>query len=144
MLSKFVSEAGIVATLIYGLLDVATGEFVYTRAGHIPLLVRSGSGEVRVEEEVPGPPIGAGVDTAREQKVTQLEAGEALILITDGLVEGVDRDIDVALDRIAATLTSTDLSSEALLDRLFAMNADDPIDDAAALIVRWKPLGRQL
>ena len=144
MLSKFVSEAGIVATLIYGLLDVATGEFVYTRAGHIPLLIRSGSGEVRVDEEVPGPPIGAGVDTTREQKVTKLDAGDALILITDGLVEGVDRDIDVALDRIAATLSGSDLNSEALLDTLFAMNADDPIDDAAALIVRWMPLDRQI
>jgi serine phosphatase RsbU (regulator of sigma subunit) len=139
LLSSTISDSGILATLTYGLLDVSTGEFVYTRAGHIPLLIRSGTGEVRIEEEASGPPVGGGVDLARETTVTRLHPGDILILITDGLVEGVDRDIDIALDEIAKALTEAGPGSEALLDQLFDMNEEDPIDDAAALLIAWKP-----
>lgn len=141
LLSKTISDSGIVATLTYGLLDVSTGEFVYTRAGHIPLLIRSASGNVRVEVEAPGPPVGGGVDLERATEITRLRPGDVLILITDGLVEGVDRDIDLALDQIAKALTEAEFSSEALLDQLFGMNEEDPIDDAAALLITWNPHG---
>ncbi|HSO49876.1 MAG TPA: SpoIIE family protein phosphatase [Acidimicrobiia bacterium] len=144
LLSRSIGDSEIVATLTYGLLDPRSGRFVYTRAGHIPLLIRSGSGEVRIEEEAPGPPIGAGVAIEREQKMTQLLAGDVLILITDGLVEGVDRDIDLALDQIAKSLTEVEHSSEAILDELFAMNEGTPLDDAAALLITWKPLQPQV
>lgn len=139
LLSRTISDSGILATLTYGLLNPETGEFVYTRAGHIPLLIRSASGSVRIEEEAPGPPVGAGVDIEREQEITRLQPGDVLILITDGLVEGIDRDIDLALDEMAKALTESEFSSEALLDRLFSMNPDDPIDDAAALLITWRP-----
>jgi hypothetical protein len=65
-------------------------------------------------------------------------------LITDGLVEGVDRDIDLALDQIAKSLTEVEHSSEAILDELFAMNEGTPLDDAAALLITWKPLQPQV
>jgi serine/threonine protein phosphatase PrpC len=139
LLSETVSDSGILATLTYGLLDVSSGEFTYTRAGHIPMLVRSSAGDVRIEEEAPGPPVGGGVDLGRELKSTRLYPGDVLILITDGLVEGVDRDIDVALDQIAKALTEADSSAEAMLDQLFGMNEEDPIDDAAALLITWNP-----
>ncbi|HEX5696258.1 MAG TPA: PP2C family protein-serine/threonine phosphatase, partial [Acidimicrobiia bacterium] len=140
LLSRSIADSEIVATLTYGLLDPGSGRFTYTRAGHIPLLIRSGSGEVRIEEEAPGPPIGAGVAIEREQKMTQLLAGDVLILITDGLVERVDRDIDLALDQIAKSLTEVEHSSEAILNELFAMNEGTPLDDAAALLITWTPL----
>jgi len=142
LLSDTISDSGILATLTYGLLEVSTGEFVYTRAGHIPLLIRSNSGEVRVEEEAPGPPVGGGVDLRRPNTTTRLQPGDVLILITDGLVEGVDRDIDIALDQIAKALTEAEPSSEAILDQLFGMNEEDPIDDAAALLITWMPENR--
>lgn len=138
LLSRTISNSGILATLTYGLLDPETGEFVYTRAGHIPLLIRSASGSVRIEEEAPGPPVGAGIDLEREQEVIHLQPGDDLILITDGLVEGIDRDIDIALDEVAKKLTGSESSSEGLLDQLFSMNPDVPIDDAAALLITWR------
>jgi serine phosphatase RsbU (regulator of sigma subunit) len=139
LLDKTMSDSGIVATITYGLLDVSTGEFVYTRAGHVPLLVRSSAGDVRIEEEAAGPPVGGEVDLAREIKRTRLYPGDVLILITDGLVEGVNRDIDEALDRIAKALTEADPSPVAMLDELFGMNEEASIDDAAALLITWNP-----
>ena len=139
LLDKTMTGSGIVATVTYGLLDVSSGEFVYTRAGHVPLLIRSAAGDVRIEEEAQGPPVGGEVDLKREIKRTRLHAGDVLILITDGLVEGLNRDIDEALDQIAKALTEADLSTEAMLDQLFGMNEEEPIDDAAALLITWNP-----
>ncbi|HEU5112734.1 MAG TPA: PP2C family protein-serine/threonine phosphatase, partial [Acidimicrobiia bacterium] len=138
LLDKTMSDSGIVATMTYGLLEVSTGEFVHTRAGHIPLLVRSSAGDVRIEEEGAGPPVGSDLHLKREIKRTRLYPGDVLILITDGLVEGVNRDIDRALDEIAKTLTEADPSPAAMLDELFGMN-EASIDDAAALLITWNP-----
>ena len=139
LLDKTMTGSGIVATVTYGLLDVSSGEFVYTRAGHVPLLVRSAAGDVRIEEEAQGPPVGGEVDLKREIKRTRLHPGDVLILITDGLVEGLNRDIDEALDQIAKALTEADSSTEAMLDQLFGMKEEEPIDDAAALLITWNP-----
>ena len=139
LLDKTMAGSGIVATVTYGLLDVSSGEFVYTRAGHVPLLIRSAAGDVRIEEEAQGPPVGGEVDLKREIKRTRLHPGDVLILITDGLVEGLDRDIDEALDQIAKALTEAEPSTAAMLDQLFGMNEEDPIDDAAALLITWNP-----
>lgn len=139
LLDTTMTGSGIVATVTYGLLDVSTGEFVYTRAGHVPLLVRSAAGDVRIEEEAQGPPVGGEVDLKRETKRTRLHPGDVLILITDGLVEGLNRDIDEALDQIAKALTEADSSTEAMLDQIFGMYEKEPIDDAAALLITWNP-----
>ncbi len=125
------------ATLTYGLLDPAAGTFSYTRAGHIPLLIRSASGSIRIEEEAPGPPVGAGIDKTRGQHLTRLQPGDILILITDGLVEGVSRDIDLGLDEIAKTLTEAGPSTDDMLDRLFSISPGQTSDDAAALMITW-------
>ena len=80
---------------------------------------------------------GAHVGLKREIKRSHLYPGDVLILITDGLVEGVNRDIDEALDQIAKTLTEADPSPVAMLDELFGMNEETAIDDAAALLITW-------
>jgi hypothetical protein len=138
LLDATISGSGMLATLTYGLLDVDEGRFTYTRAGHIPLLVRSAAGDVRVEEEGKGPPLGSGVALPRATKATRLHPGDVLILMTDGLVERVNRDIDLALDEIAKALTETGPTSEEMLDQLFGMREDLHVDDAAALLVRWE------
>jgi serine phosphatase RsbU (regulator of sigma subunit) len=137
LLDRTVSGSGMLATLTYGLLAVDSGRFTYTRAGHIPLLIRSSAGDVRIEEEGTGPPVGGGVSLPRANWTTQLHPGDVLILITDGLVERVNKDIDLALDEISKSLTESGLSSEEMLDQLFEMQQDSPIDDAAALLVKW-------
>jgi hypothetical protein len=139
LLDQTVSGSGMLATLTYGLLDVEKGKFTYTRAGHIPLLIRSAAGDVRIEEEGTGPPLGGGVDLPRATWTSHLLPGDTLILMTDGLVEGVNRDIDLAFDEIAKKLAQTGPSSEEMLDQLFGMSPDSHADDAAALLVKWSP-----
>jgi hypothetical protein len=137
LLDQTVSGSGMLATLTYGLLEVETGRFTYARAGHIPLLIRSSAGDVRIEEVGTGPPVGSGVDLPRKTWTTQLHPGDILILITDGLVERVDKDIDLALDEICKSLTEVGPTSDETLDQLFGMQQDSAVDDAAALLVKW-------
>lgn len=139
LLDQTVAGSDMLATLTYGLLDVEKGRFTYTRAGHIPLLIRSAAGDVRIEEEGTGPPLGSGVTLPRSTWTTQLHPGDVLILMTDGLVERVSRDVDLALDEIAKSLTETGPSSEEMLDQLFGMKEEANFDDAAALLVTWRP-----
>ena len=102
-------------------------------------MIRSAAGDVRIEEEGTGPPLGGGVDLPRATWTSHLLPGDTLILMTDGVVEAVNRDIDRAFDEISKKLTQTGSSSEEMLDQLFGMNPDDHADDAAALLVRWSP-----
>ncbi len=141
LLSRTVAHSGIIATLTSGLLD-QRGRFTYTRAGHIPLLIRSASGSVRIEEEAGGPPVGSGVEMERGQHVTRLRPGDVLILITDGLVEGVNREnIDIGLDEIAKALTEAPHSMDEMLERLFSMSPGQANDDTAALLITWRGQG---
>lgn len=139
LLSTTVAHSEIMATLIYGLLDPRSGKFTYTRAGHIPLLIKGPSGDVRIEEEASGPPVGSPFGLDRTEQITQLEPGSIMILMTDGIVENIDRDIDAGLHLIAVAVSKAEQNPEAIVDTLFGLLDDKPFDDAAALVISWDP-----
>jgi sigma-B regulation protein RsbU (phosphoserine phosphatase) len=77
------------ATLIYGILDVAAGEFRYVCAGHPgPVHLRRGGDPVVVESH--GFPIGLSEDACEEHSV-RLGAGDRLYLYSDGVPEAMDQ-----------------------------------------------------
>ncbi len=139
LLSTTVAHSEIMATLIYGLLDPRSGKFTYTRAGHIPLLIKGPSGDVRIEEEATGPPVGSPFGLDRTEQITQLEPGSIMILMTDGIVENINRDIDAGLHLIAVAVSKAEQNPEAIVDTLFGLLDDKPFDDAAALVISWDP-----
>jgi sigma-B regulation protein RsbU (phosphoserine phosphatase) len=72
-------------TLIYGILNVHTGELRYISAGHPgPILLPHDAGPVLLEK--PSLPIGVGEASYQERRL-QLRAGDRLYLYSDGLVE---------------------------------------------------------
>ena len=87
-LFPFDPETSQFATLIYGILDVATGEFRYVSAGH-PGPVHQPSRAASIMLESAGFPIGLGDDRFAERLV-QLEAGDRLYLYSDGAPEAMD------------------------------------------------------
>ncbi|MGA7280970.1 MAG: SpoIIE family protein phosphatase [Acidimicrobiia bacterium] len=139
LLSSTVAGSSIMATITYGLLDPRSGKFTYTRAGHVPLLIREPSGKVRIEEEGTGPPVGSPFDLERMEKITQLEPGSIMVLMTDGIVENIDHDIDAGLQVIADAMSTAEPTPQAVLDALFGLVNDKPFDDAAALVIAWDP-----
>jgi sigma-B regulation protein RsbU (phosphoserine phosphatase) len=76
------------ATLVYGILDTATGEFRYASAGHPgPVHLPACAGPVILASE--GSPIGLATDDYEERAV-RLGPGDRLYLYTDGVPEAMD------------------------------------------------------
>jgi len=76
------------ATLVYGVLDSATGEFRYVSAGHPgPVHLRSGLEPVILPSQ--GSPIGLADDPYDERSLL-LGAGDRLYLYSDGVPEAMD------------------------------------------------------
>jgi serine phosphatase RsbU (regulator of sigma subunit) len=126
------------ASLVYATLRQAgeSGwELEYSRAGHLPpLLVRDG--EVRQMSGAGGALIGFG-SRSRETAAETLQAGDALIFYTDGLIERRDRSLRDGLtalvdasERVAAT------DAAGIGEELLARLADAPEDDVAVVVVR--------
>ena len=84
------NETCMFITLFLAFLNVKTGEFVYTNAGHNPPNIRKNSGEVTRLAERHGPMAGAVEGMAFKEGNTKLEKGDALVLYTDGVTEAMD------------------------------------------------------
>jgi sigma-B regulation protein RsbU (phosphoserine phosphatase) len=77
-------------TLLYGVLDLVTGEFRYVSAGHPGPLHLARGGEPWLLD-VPGLPIGLGDETYRENSLT-LGPGDRLYLYSDGLTDAMNEE----------------------------------------------------
>jgi sigma-B regulation protein RsbU (phosphoserine phosphatase) len=76
------------ATILYGVLDVAIGEFRYVSAGHPgPVHLTRGSEPVILESS--GSPVGLADDPYTERSV-RLGPGDRLYLYSDGVPEAMD------------------------------------------------------
>jgi serine phosphatase RsbU (regulator of sigma subunit) len=75
-------------TCFYAILDPKSGSLTYANAGHdVPYLCRNDEAE---ELMARGMPLGLMPGMSYEEKQTILEAGEAALLYSDGLVEAHD------------------------------------------------------
>ncbi len=80
--------ANMFVTCFYAILDAKSATLSYANAGHdLPYLHRNGDAE---ELRARGMPLGLMPGMAYEEKETTLEAGEATLLYSDGLVEAHD------------------------------------------------------
>lgn len=89
-LFPFDPATGQFATLMYGILDSATGEFRYVSAGHPgPVHVDFGADPVILESA--GFPIGLGDDACTyDERSVRLGAGDRLYLYSDGVPEAMN------------------------------------------------------
>jgi sigma-B regulation protein RsbU (phosphoserine phosphatase) len=76
-------------TAIYGILDATNKTFVFANAGHNPLLLLKENGEEQFIERG-GLPLGMFRETRYYEHFLQLEAGQILVLYTDGITEAMN------------------------------------------------------
>jgi phosphoserine phosphatase RsbU/P len=98
-------EPDAMATVLYGLYTPATGEFVFSSAGHLPPVLAAPGGHAAGMLPVrPDPPIGTADDPERPSAVAVIPPGALLCCFTDGLVERRDQAIDLGIGRVATTM----------------------------------------
>jgi len=91
-------------TFFYGELDLKSGQFTYSNAGHnAPLLIRS---DDQVQELTTGGLILGFMDNAPyDEETVPLEPGDTLFLYTDGIIEAQNRtDEEFGTDRLVQLL----------------------------------------
>jgi two-component system CheB/CheR fusion protein len=80
------SPSSIFVTVIYAVLNIATGEIVYCDAGHPPAIIRKSLSDIEMLAEY-SPIIGAFENVRYENGRATLKDGDVLILYTDGVIE---------------------------------------------------------
>jgi sigma-B regulation protein RsbU (phosphoserine phosphatase) len=87
-LFPFESATAQLTTMIYGILDVATGQFCYVSTGHPgPIHLPCGVNPAILESQ--GFPLGL-TDAIYEERSVRLESGDRLYLYSDGVPEAMD------------------------------------------------------
>jgi PAS domain S-box-containing protein len=123
-------------TAVAVLIDPRTGDLSVCNAGHIPIvLVRpDGSAELVASS---GLPLGLPEGLARKAHMETLEAGTTVVMVTDGVVEGRDYDVDEGIERLRLVAEKFAGAPLNVLVGQIAMLADPRLrDDVTVVAVR--------
>jgi hypothetical protein len=127
-------------TAVHLSLDLVTGEFVIASAGHPPAAqFEAGSGRWRLTQ-ARGIVLGVVPDLRIHAEHGALRPGDALMLYTDGLVEGPGMDIDAGIDRLlgeADLLIASGFGTGAAA-LVQSMQGAGPRSDDCALALIWR------
>ncbi|MFI1165056.1 sodium/proline symporter PutP [Streptomyces sp. NPDC020801] len=135
-------DAFLGATCLYAVYDPVSRRCTLARAGHLPPLVIGPDGRAEVLDLPAGPPLGLGYLPFESAEV-ELAEGSLIALYTDGLIETLDRDIDVGLSRLGeALLVRRPTLEETGRNVVDALLTGPPSDDAALLLARTHVLAR--
>ncbi len=118
------------ATAVHIAVDLDTGEYWVSSAGHPPAVHRhAGSGVFEVLETVGGPALGIVPVPRFRTHAGRLLPGDTLMLYTDGMVETPGADLEIGIDRllgVAERVVATGLGgADAVLDGVGTGDADD-------------------
>jgi sigma-B regulation protein RsbU (phosphoserine phosphatase) len=126
-------------TILYGILDVETGEFRYVSAGSPPAILCR-KGEAPRFEYLAGYPIGMVNEPAFEEHSLQLRTGDRLYLYTDGVPEAMNQaGEDFGMERFVSTLQqsaklSLDESLTFAVDQIREWSSDSGLQDDATIL----------
>lgn len=77
-------------TIFCGILNIKTGEVLYSNGGHLPPVVISSNGDVKFLEGSTAAAIGISEETVYKSASIRLDPGDALCMYTDGVTEASD------------------------------------------------------
>ena len=116
------------------LIDAQSGALTLCNAGHIPVVVVHPDGSTEALGGGSGVPLGVVQDLERTEVHTKVEPGALVVMVTDGVVEARDHDLDTGIDllcRRAAQLC--DLPLDRLVVEL-AQQADQSLRDDVTVV----------
>ena len=127
-------------TALYGVLDAATGEFSYARAGHEPPLLLDPQGEVHRLPHKPGMALGLWENIMLDENKIQIPQGSLLVMFTDGMTDCRNPlGESFGLDRIKKTVAglqnvSAQSGCDQLLESLLSYQDGSKQDDDVTLL----------
>ena len=135
-------------TGVIGVLDLRDGRLIYCNAGHdAPYHIASVSGTLtRLDGEGGGPPFSVMDDFPYGSTQAQLQPGDRLILLTDGITEAMSPAGELFgsvrlrnwLEKAIATSLAPARLCESLQDTVRAFEGEaGPTDDKTMLILQW-------
>jgi len=126
------------ATAVHVAIDLTTGHYRLSSAGHPPAAHYSGGSGRWTLVELDGSLLGLLPDATFGFAEGQLNPHDALLLYTDGLIEAPGRDLSVGIDRLLG-------GAERLVPRGFAGGATVIVDEVApvanddrAVVLLWR------
>ena len=115
------NESSMFVTIFLCVLEVSTGQLVYTNAGHNPPYIKtSGHGLITLDQRH-GPVAGAVDGVAYGENRQQLDPGDYVIMFTDGVTEAMSPERELySEERLEELLEGADLvSTEHAIDLIF-------------------------
>jgi serine phosphatase RsbU (regulator of sigma subunit) len=125
-------------TCVYAVHDPVERRLLIANAGHLPPVLVHPDGRVEFLDDQLGVPLGIG-ETDYAELHREFPPGTALLLYTDGLVEGRRRPITDGLDQLARQLAGVTDAPETACDALIeSLTGHTHDDDVALLYVRHR------
>jgi sigma-B regulation protein RsbU (phosphoserine phosphatase) len=138
------NKACMFVTLFVAILNVKSGAFTYTNAGHNKPYIRRSSGSVEQVEDLHGPVVGPVEGLIFGESALNLYKGDLLFIFTDGINEAMNGNGELFTDeRIIDSLVCGDAgSAEAMVREVVThvgefVGSADQSDDITALAVQF-------
>jgi serine phosphatase RsbU (regulator of sigma subunit) len=110
------NEEGMFVTLALAVIDPAAGRLTVASAGHPLPLVRDAAGAVSPIGETGDMALGLDDAATFREHVYAMDAGDAVVLYTDGVGEAMNRKLDLYGDeRLAAAITAAGAGARAIV-----------------------------
>jgi serine phosphatase RsbU (regulator of sigma subunit) len=127
-------------TLVFVILDPRAHSLTIVNAGHLPPLARSKRGQVKpLGTDISGLPLGIQPETVYRQTQVTIDAGESIVLATDGVTEAMNPANEIyGTPRLTAFLKKAPAQAaplgEAIVADIEAFCAGHPQRDDICLI----------
>ncbi len=143
-LSRSIDKHSFVS-LIYAVVDAASGELTLARAGHCPLLHLSGDSVTYLRPGGMGLGLtdGTAFQSSMEECVIQLKPGDICVFYTDGVTEARRGDDEFGYERLWQTVvaskhkSATELKDEILHTVKMHAEKEENDDDLTVVVVKW-------
>lgn len=139
-----INGSGMFVTLLYGVLDYATHQFNYVRAGHpCPIILDERGCQIKLAPGL-GQALGLFEEPLIDEQTINLPAGGTLLIYSDGMSEAIDeggRDFGLAGVRAALSVgwkAPAQKVCQQMWERIMAYSGSLPqFDDVTLVCIRW-------
>jgi serine phosphatase RsbU (regulator of sigma subunit) len=134
-------EAGMFATIFYGILDPDKGLLTYINGGHEPPIIIGAEG-IKSSLDPTGPAVGLYPDLEFKTRTVKLEPEDLLLIYTDGVVDARNKaDEAFGKKRLQDLFGDTPLSAEELIKKIKIqlndhIQSENQFDDITIMALR--------